>query len=180
MGLIGHQTVTAYTVLQLMIKLLQGENIKYEGDSEDWFKLVHMTPESKGMLLYNLTRHGNADHFQDFGLTDRKKAIITIGRSILNETEFHKIMWRIHPMGEKDGTSYNRQAIYDILQVDYGISWSNIGVQRDVNDVYFKEWQALEKTLKTTEYPKGYPFLGNDEPAYLLCTEDNPDTVCYA
>ncbi|WP_426208863.1 type VI secretion system tip protein TssI/VgrG [Massilia sp. TWP1-3-3] len=88
------------------------------------------TPETKGMLLYQLTRHGPADSMDvgNYGFSsrdvlsnrfimlpdrypERKRAVLAILRWVQTQNEWKNVCWRVTPQGQKGPGSYRGQLI---------------------------------------------------------------------
>lgn len=141
-------------------------------------KLLTFTPESKGILLYFLTRHGVWDHgdpdnYGDSFLRDiystRKEAVISVLTSIQTENEWFNVFTH----RSKDGRSLaiednpthksmvaKRQMdeLREFLEVDKG--------RGDEMDVIYSRLRSRPAW--------GYPLYWNDSELYRLCSGTNP------
>ncbi|TBL50382.1 ATPase [Obesumbacterium proteus] len=141
-------------------------------------KLLTFTPESKGILLYFLTRHGVWDHgdldnYGDTFLRDiystRKEAVISVLTSIQTENEWLEVF--IHR--SKDGSS---------LAVENNSSLKNMVAQNQMNEL--REFLDVDKgrgdemdviySRLRSRPAWGYPLYWNDSELYRLCSGTNP------
>ena len=126
--------------------------------------LRHSTPETKGMLLYQLTRHSKADWADTDNYEggdayhDRKKAVLTILRWIQTEAEWKNVLNRIDARGRKVGSS--RGLLIAFLKLGYD----------DMDD----DLLNLERRLKAKP-ARGYKVALNDTLEYRMATADSPE-----
>jgi hypothetical protein len=126
--------------------------------------LRHSTPETKGMLLYQLTRHGKADwvdndnYERGDAFHDRKRAVLTILRWVQTDKELKNVLHRVTARGTKSEGSW-RGLIVKFLKLGYD----------DMDD----ELLRLEKRLKT-QPSRGHAVAYNDSHQYEMYTSDSP------
>lgn len=126
--------------------------------------LRHSTPETKGMLLYQLTRHGKAD-WADAGNYDlgdayatRKKAVLHIMRWVQTHREWNNVLQHMSPLGRKTGGT-SRAHVLRFLQLGYD----------NMDDELLK----LESRLKM-DPSRGYAIAANDTLEYRMFESDSP------
>jgi hypothetical protein len=134
------------------------------------------TPEAKGILLYLLTRHGTADHFDfdnrgDYFIDiyqERKQAIIVVLQSIQTQREWFQIFSRFNTSGS-DMAEGNSALKYMVAQNSMN------AVRRFIQEGFDKdrEMDLIYKRLRTTP-AWGYALTMNNTTAYRLTTADNP------
>ncbi|HEY4317366.1 MAG TPA: hypothetical protein VGN04_07175 [Herbaspirillum sp.] len=125
--------------------------------------LRHSTPETKGMLLYQLTRHGKAD-WVDTGNYEgldpygyRKKAAITILTWVQTRAEWANVFQHMTPNGAKTGGD----AEGDVRR------FLTLGSDED------DQLDTIKNRLKFAP-TRGYAVAMNDTPAYSMFTGDSP------
>jgi len=140
-------------------------------------ELLKYTPETKGNLIYLLTRHGIWDHvdLDNRGnhiipdiYHDRKKAIIHILSSIQTQREWIKVMTHCsrdgqdlaltHPLSEEELVAWQESELRTFLRE---------GLNRD------KEMDAIKKRIRGG-VAWGYALAMNDTWDYQLAQQDNP------
>ncbi len=128
----------------------------------DTYWLKYSSPETKGMLLYQLTRHGTVDNFHDVGISgwfqDRKAAVLVILGWIQTLNEWHSVMHRISLKGEKNGGSSKGLLIAFLQQ-----GWNR---HEELNDM---EQKLRKKPLR------GRAIHPNTSTAYTMHTSDSPE-----
>lgn len=161
--------------------------IVFKRDS-DWLKFA--TPETKGILLYNLTRHGptdkliveldeatiNREYIDIDFLPKRKEAIIAIFETVKIKNEWLNVLQHMHPLGEKSKLGINEGDIIRFL--NYGMLMANeksvlnhvnSGSNRKIKtgsryvDLYL---EMRRKVQPQSEYPKGTEIVKNTDPRY--------------
>jgi hypothetical protein len=144
--------------------------------------LLLLTPESKGILLYVLTRHGIWDHL-DAGnrgdgfvpdlYGDRKAAVIWVLKSIQTISEWNKVFCRMAPDG-KNLASNDDEALVVERQEQQLINFLKEGINRD-QDLYKakQEIAVIYNNLKA-EIAWGYALAMNDTVYYRLNSSPNP------
>lgn len=144
--------------------------------------LLLYTPESKGMLLYLLTRHGTWDHLdldnRGSGLVSdiykhRKEAVICLLRSIQTKAEWRKVFCRINRDGlnmASDGDEFGTIS----QQEDHLVRFLQEGRSRD-QDMYKAkaELAAIYDRIRT-DAAWGYALAMNDSIFYQLNSFPNP------
>ncbi len=125
--------------------------------------LRHSTPETKGMLIYQLTRHGKAD-WVDTGNYDgmdaygkRKKAVLTILRWVQTRAEWDNVFQHMTATGTK--SKEDMQAHVKRF-LDLGI------------DNMSDELRPIERRLKFNP-SRGYQVAMNDTHEYGMYTTDS-------
>ncbi len=122
------------------------------------------TPETKGMLLYQLTRHSKADWVDtgNYVLGDayhlRKKAVLTILRWVQTRHEWENVLQHMSPQGRKTDLD-TRRTVAEFLQK---------GVM-DMDD----DMMELERRLKP-EPARGYRVVANNTMDYNMRNFDSP------
>ena len=135
--------------------------------------LKYTTPEAKGMLLYQLTRHGAADTFNlgniDFAsmdvYTDRKKAVLKVLSWIQTSNEWSKVCWRVTKNGKPDSKGSWRGLLFDFLKLGR-VNMSG-------------ELVKMENALKKKP-ARGYKIVANTSPAYKMYQSDHPEYLVAA
>ncbi|MGB2535656.1 ATPase [Hafnia paralvei] len=141
-------------------------------------KLLTFTPESKGILLYFLTRHGVWDHgdpdnYGDSFLRDiystRKEAVISVLTSIQTENEWFKVFTH----RSKDGRS---------LAIEDNPTHKSMVAKKQMNEL--REFLEVDKgrgdemdviySRLRSRPAWGYPLCWNDSELYRLCSGANP------
>ncbi|MBW9334286.1 hypothetical protein FEE59_12260 [Herbaspirillum sp. RU 5E] len=128
------------------------------------------TPEAKGMLLYQLTRHGKADWLDNgnyIGLDayhQRKKAVLFILSWTQTLADFQNVLQHLTARGTKT-TEDTRSHLKRFLQLG----------MNDMDD----ELDAIERRLKR-QPSRGYAVAMNDSPRYDFLRGDNPNFTMLA
>ena len=141
--------------------------------------LLRYTPESKGMLLYLLTRHGKWDRLDtlNYGgdllpdpFNDRKEAVLWVLRSIQTLAEWKKVLSRVTP----DGTRLEESDSIVIDQEQKIVDFLQLGFNRD-QDMYDAKanLSTIRNSLKK-EVAWGYALAMNNTNYYKLNVADNP------
>lgn len=140
-------------------------------------KLLSYTPETKGILLYLLTRHAIADHIDIDNRGDgiipdiyynRKKAVITILTSIQTQREWFQVF--SHRTADGSDLANGNSALKYIVaqkQIDETKEFLQEGLNKD------KEMEEIYRRLKETP-AWGYALAMNNTQTYRLHTENNP------
>lgn len=144
-------------------------------------QLLCYTPETKGALLYLLTRHGTWDLFESgnrgAGLIpdvygQRKEAVIHVLSSIQTRSEWQKVLCRM----TLDGISMSDDSDLVVVeqQEQYLIAFLQLGFNRDQGLYKAKaELVAIRERLKS-EVSWGYALAMNFTRYYQLNTGPNP------
>ncbi|QGU89187.1 ATPase [Erwinia sorbitola] len=139
--------------------------------------LLSCTPESKGILLYILTRHGIMDHFDRDNRGDefipdiygsRKAAILVILHSIQTQREWFQVLSRINANGE-DLAGGNSALKYMVAQNKMNELRRYLQEGRDRDN----EMDNIYRALKIKPCI-GYALAMNNTWAYRLAQADNP------
>jgi hypothetical protein len=139
--------------------------------------LLACTPESKGILIYLLTRHGTMDHFDSDNRGDelipdiyssRKAAILVILRSIQTQREWFQVFSRINKDGH-DLANDNSALKYMVAQNKMNELRRYLQEGKDQN----LEMDNIYRELKIKPYI-GYALAMNNTWAYRLVQADNP------
>lgn len=145
-------------------------------------ELLHSTPESKGILLYLLTRHGIWDHLDSDNLgsglvrdiyQDRKEAVICVLKSIQTRMEWNKVLCRM----TRDGSSLVRggdEAATVSRQRLQLVEFLQEGFNRDQDLRKAEQELAAVYDRIRTEIAWGYALAMNDTPYYQLNIGSNP------
>ncbi|MHC4058666.1 ATPase [Yersinia pseudotuberculosis] len=139
--------------------------------------LLSYTPESKGILLYLLTRHATADHI-DIGnrgddfipdiYHDRKKAIIVILTTIQTQREWFQVF--SHRTADGSDLANGNPALKYIVaqrQMNETMEFLQEGINKD------KEMDKIYRRLKETP-AWGYALAMNNTLVYRLHSGNNP------
>jgi hypothetical protein len=186
---------TAQVVFQIAEKLRQD----FEKESErialmnrvlaDPMALEYATPEAKGMILYQLTRHdfhsvaGAASIPSNTDASDylpwraefvgrRKRAIVTACKKIRSKAEFRNVMQHMTADGSVDAKGWQANFTHVKAFLDMGADSQDLDKQ--VND-YMGDLAMLDsgtalQSLYSQLYDApvlGYPFVDNTEPVYM-------------
>lgn len=139
--------------------------------------LLKFTPESKGMLLYLLTRHGVWDHIdinnRGDGIipdiyADRKKAVLAILASIQTQSEWFQVF--THRTADGRSLANGNSALKYMVaqnQMNQIREFLQEGLNKD------DEMDRIYRRLKV-QPAWGYALMMNDTIAYRLHTIDNP------
>ena len=141
-------------------------------------ELLACTPESKGILLYLLTRHGTFDHVDPGSRSmdgdiyhERKIAVICILTSIQTVSEWHSVMCRMTADGSKlSGSGFQttkKQEQHLVRFLQEGKNVDDALTQHKFNI------EIIFNRLKT-EPAVGYALAMNDSQFYDLHCTSNP------
>lgn len=179
-------------VLEALAEIVEKEADNIElmnrvlGEPEE---LEYAPPETKGMILYRLTRHGkltkalssNYDWTSIETLGRRKRAILTVCKKVRSRAEFRNVMQHMTKSGGEDprGWELNLQQVKDFL--DYGIAPNDYdGELQDFFDdlpLAMREsegegFQLDAMYARLYDHPiSGYAFVDNDSPIYIARAE---------
>ncbi|WP_218646638.1 hypothetical protein, partial [Pseudomonas umsongensis] len=137
-------------------------------------KLLTFTPESKGILLYLLTRHGTWDHLDphNYGkglmpdiYQDRKEAVIWILRSIQTRVEWRKVFCRMTPDGSNLAEAEDELLIIEQQQQKI-VDFLREGFNRDQDLHKAKRELAVIYDRIRPGVVWGYALAMNDTPYY--------------
>ncbi|MCW7538458.1 hypothetical protein OOT46_11465 [Aquabacterium sp. A7-Y] len=157
--------------------------------------LVHATPETRGMLLYEITRHSTFSHFRAFPglagsdrsdvqvhyLDSHKQAIINILKPVQIVDEWNNVMQHMTRDGQKDDQRPRGQNEGEVMRfLNNGVSLTEDLNQliRNINtpakpggektgNHYLDEFLKMRKAL-LKEFPKGYKAQLNGTPAWSV------------
>ncbi|WP_449104525.1 hypothetical protein [Pseudomonas mohnii] len=146
-------------------------------------KLLILTPEAKGILLYVLTRHGVWDHLdwenRGDGLipdiySDRKEAVIWVLKSIQTVAEWNKVFCRMTSNGESLASGNDEVSVVR-QQEQHLVNFLQEGINRD-EDMYKAkhELTVIYDGLKSG-IAWGYALAMNDTYYYRLNSLANPN-----
>lgn len=143
--------------------------------------LLYSPPETRGMLLYQLTRHGtltkadlrNWDSFEV--LSRRKRAVVTIIKSVQTVRDYENTLQHMHPEGKKAGSwKLNEREILQFLEIGLGDSDFDDEVKQYVNKL-----RESKLVLELHEEPaKGYAVAFNDTMQYMAQSGNHPLFAC--
>jgi len=147
------------------------------------FELLTYTPESKGILIYLLTRHGKLDYqdpnnmgenlVPDF-FQQRKEAVVWVLRSIQTLVEWRKVLCRVTVDGGSQAGEGD-EAIVEKRQEQSLIEFLQIGFDRDDDLRRAKdELYAIRKVIRLGS-SWGYALTMNNTEYYRLNYGDNPN-----
>ncbi len=145
-------------------------------------RLLLYTPETKGILLYLLTRHGTWDIFDSGnrgnGLIpdlykQRKDAVVYVLNSIQTRAEWRKVFCRMTPDGISMSPGDDDWVVVE-QQERYLVNFLQLGFNRD-QDLYKAKGElvAIRERLKT-EVSWGYALAMNNTYFYQLSSGQNP------
>ena len=127
-------------------------------------KLRNATPETKGMLLYQLTRHDKTDwvnrnnYQQGDAFHNRKKAVLRVLQWVQTKREWDNVFQHMHPRGNRiEGSHY--------LTVERFMELGYDEMDDDLNRI---------KQRLRTEPARGYAVAANNSMAYEMNSEDHP------
>lgn len=127
-------------------------------------KLRHATPETKGMLLYQLTRHDKTDwvnrnnYQKGDAYHNRKKAVLRVLQWVQTKREWDNVFQHMHPRGERiNGSHY--LTVERFMQLGY--------------DEMDDDLKRIKERLRA-DPARGYPIAANNSTAYELNSEDQP------
>jgi hypothetical protein len=124
--------------------------------------LRYSTPETKGMLIYQLTRHGKADWMDPGNYAGgdpygrRKQAVIAVLRWVQTRAEWDNVFQHMTALGDVTG--------YDMR--NHVKRFLNLGI--DMSD----ELNRIQARLKFNP-SRGYAITMNDSHEYQMYTTDN-------
>lgn len=127
--------------------------------------LRHSTPETKGMLIYQLTRHGKLDWMDSDNYTDldayhkRKSAILTILQSVQTTAEWDNVFQHMTASGGSTDRETAKTGVKAFL---------NMG-RIEMHD----DFDSIEIRLKIKP-TRGYAVAMNNTPEYHANMEDHP------
>jgi hypothetical protein len=144
--------------------------------------LLLYTPESKGMLLYLLTRHGTWDHLdlanRGSGLIsdiykDRKEAVVCVLRSIQTKAEWRKVFCRVNRDGLNTASDGDEYGVVN-KQEDHLVRFLQEGRNRD-EDMYKAKAELVSIYDRIRAGAAwGYALAMNDSIFYQLNSFPNP------
>lgn len=149
--------------------------------------LVHATPETRGMLVYQIVRHGLPSHLRDipsigFGginpelhfLPSHKEAVNNIMATVQTAREWVNVMEHMSADGEKSehAPGKNEGDVIRFLNNGYSLAEELPSLMKEVNerkDVKGTGNQYLDAYLKMrnevrNDFPKGYQVVRLDTP----------------
>ena len=151
--------------------------------------LEYATPEAKGMILYQLTRHdfhsvagaasipantdaGDYVPWQAEFVGRRKRAIVTVCKKIRSKAEFRNVMQHMTPRGTPDSNGWQANFAHVKSFLDMGADSQDLDKQVDdyVGGLAMLDSGVGLQTLYENLYSipvLGYPFVDNTEPVYL-------------
>lgn len=162
-------------------------------------------PESKGMLIYMLTRFGAVSWALDGGgmgssyLPTQRKAVLAVLRQTQTKRDIENVIQHIHPMGAKvnlhqrlgdlrrffaaegprgldmPGTRTRFQNEYQDLMRQRGFGSDFVALNGD-----FDAWYEEAHASLMDEAPRGYPALDNSAFAYELARDGRGDHPLFA
>ena len=146
------------------------------------FELLTYTPESKGILMYLLTRHGKLDYMDpdnmganlvpDF-FQRRKEAVIWVLRSIQTLVEWRKVLCRITVDGSSQAGEGD-EAVVEKREEQGLVEFLQIGFDRDDDLRKAKgELYAIRRSIRL-ESSWGYALVMNNTEYYRLNYGVNP------
>lgn len=165
--------------------------------------LVHAPPETRGMLLYQITRHGMPSHLKDTPevggtpwdpqvhyLPQHKKAICTIMKLVQTAAEWDNVMQHMTARGAKSATPAGKNE-GDVLRfLNNGLSLAELPpvfevlngpVMTPVSDKsgsgndYLDQYLGYRGKLMG-KFPKGYKVAALDSPAFeMLASMDGEE-----
>lgn len=133
--------------------------------------LEYAPPETKGMILYQLTRHGritktipqNYDWNSPDTLGRRKRAVLVVCRKARSRAEFRNICQHMTANGAKDPGGWEENYAHLQRFLDYGIDTRDMDQQlRDFKSDLASVYRRLYE-----EPILGYAFVDNNEPTYI-------------
>ena len=126
--------------------------------------LRRATPETKGMLLYQLTRHDKTDwvnpnnYQKGDAFHNRKKAVLRVLQWVQTKREWNNVFQHMHPRGERiDGSHY--LTVERFMQLGY--------------DEMDEDLERIKERLHAAP-ARGYAFAANNTVMYEMNSEDNP------
>lgn len=158
-------------------------------EDRDW--LIYATPEAKGMLLYEVTRHMWYSHRVDSPhvsiakgevqyLPTHKEAVLTILSTITTKADWDNVLQHRHPTGEKSSETIGKIDGDFLRFLNYGegfLADESVVKSRMNRELYKKGRKPdtgndyVDRYLKIRtgllkEYPKGYDVVRNTTPEY--------------
>lgn len=138
--------------------------------------LEYAPPETKGMVLYQLTRHSKVTFLlpQNQGLTPhlietldrRKQSVLTVIRKARSKAEYRNILQHMTADGRKDarGWRVNEAQVQEFLNM--------YADMKDMDAQMLRHEQSLAGIYgRLYDQPVlGHPFIDNDRPRYLANT----------
>lgn len=127
-------------------------------------KLRNATPETKGMLLYQLTRHDKTDwvnpgnYQKGDAYHNRKRAVLRVLQWVQTKREWDNVFQHMHPRGNRiEGSHY--LTVERFMRLGYD----------DMDD----DLDRIKQRLRT-EPARGYAVAANNSMAYEMNSEDRP------
>lgn len=143
--------------------------------------LLYSPPETRGMLLYQLTRHSpiakadlrNWDSFEV--MSRRKRAVVAIIKTIQTSRDYENTLQHMHPKGVKSGTwNASEDHIMRFLEIGLG----NSSLDDEVRE-YVRKMRSKALVLDLHKGPaRGYRVAYNDTMQYLVQAGDHPLFAC--
>ena len=158
---------------------------------------MHATPETKGMLLYQITRHGVASHARDLPspggaldewqlhfLPNHKKAICTIMKTVQTKAEWDNVMQHMTSQGTKSDKPAGENE-GDVLRfLNNGVSLPPLGPiferlnrtlpwlesvsgKKGTGNAFLDEYLGY-RSKPMDDFPRGYKIASLDTPAFGL------------
>ncbi|WP_449466713.1 hypothetical protein [Stenotrophomonas humi] len=133
--------------------------------------LEYAPPETKGMILFQLTRHGslakvNPQNY-DFASLDtlgrRKRAVLTLCRKARSRAEFRNICQHMTADGSKDPAGWQENYAHLRRFLGQGIDLRDMDEQ--LRDFEFNLTAMYDRLYD--EPVLGYPFVDNNQHIYL-------------
>lgn len=154
--------------------------------------LRYVPPETKGMLIYQLTRHGWPDAAKggaiagDNYLGPQRKAVLAILKTVVIKAEARNVIQHISADGSKGDFDtrwadleafFRTSSLGDVLPItapylkQFNDLWDSLALNGDFNGWY----QAFEAHLMD-EYPHGFALVACTAPEYevMRSANDNP------
>lgn len=133
--------------------------------------LEYAPPETKGMILYQLTRHGvltkslsaNYDWDSLDTLGRRKRAVMTVANKARDKAEFRNICQHMTVDGAKDSKGWEANYLHLQRFLDMGIDTRD--ADGELREYFENNLAALYDRLYDQPV-LGYPFVDNDAPMY--------------
>ncbi len=157
---------------------------------DDWLK--YATPEAKGMLLYQLTRHAKVSHTADTPTTSirsmlpidididllnyRKQAIIIIFATVTTSSEWMNVLQHMTIRGNKGNLGKNEGDIIRLLNYGVGLADessvldilnSGSATKPDTGSSYVNAYITMRQKVELILiYPKGIEVVKNTDAKY--------------
>lgn len=172
-------------VTQLHVMMAAGVSESYENIFGDWDEFIQIlereerrialmesvlgnpnmlrfaTPEAHGILLYQLTRHGNATYVYPANmgwnaevLGRRKQAVLTVCRWAQCKSQFENIVQHMNPQGAKGGFKGNLAELLRFME----IGPFNSTLDDELNAIYAR---------LPVEPARGYKVAANHTPTFM-------------